>query len=283
MITIAELRREFRARAEALRLDPRDVDQLLSDCIGRPQSWLLAHGEESVDHSLAHGFTEQVERRFAGEPLQYIRSRAEFYGREFVVDSRVLIPRPETELLVESVLLRARRGASILDIGTGSGCIAITLQLERPDLRVIGSDISINALAVAQRNAETLGAGVAFTCADLLEAFRGPLDAVVSNPPYIPAGDLPSLQTEVRDHEPRLALTSGTDGLDAIRRLLGSANRLLTRGGLLALEIGFAQSAEVVALTKSSGWPEADVLEDLAGIDRVVILGAPDSINRRLS
>lgn len=276
MITIAELRREFRAKAAALRLDPRDVDLLLADCIGRSQSWLLAHGEETVDQTLAHRFSEQVDRRFAGEPVQYIRSRAEFYGREFAVDSRVLIPRPETELLVESVLLRAKKGARIVDIGTGSGCIAITLQLERPDLRVFGSDISIDALAAARFNARALGAGVGFTCSDLLEAFRRPLDAIVSNPPYVPARDLPSLQTEVRDHEPGLALTSGPDGLDAIRRLLGSAKGLVAKGGLLALEIGFGQSADVIALAESSAWSEAEVLKDLAGIDRVVTLVAPD-------
>jgi release factor glutamine methyltransferase len=271
MITIGELRREFRAKAAEMRLDPRDVDLLLTDCLGRPQSWLLAHGTDEIAPDSAQRFSERMERRFAGEPIQYIRSRAEFYGREFTVDRRVLIPRPETELLVEAVLQRAPKGGRVLDVGTGSGCIAITLKLERPDLRVYASDIFLDALDVARSNASALEAAVDFVSSDLLSGIRGPLDVVVSNPPYIPVPDLPSLQTEVRDHEPHIALGSGADGLDAIRRLIPSARERLLNVGILALEIGFGQAAAVAEIAGECGWPSPVILKDLAGIDRVVV------------
>ncbi len=281
MITIAELRREFRAKAADLRLDPRDVDLLLADCLDQPQSWLLAHGEEDIDPHAVRCFRDRIKRRFGGEPIQYIRSRAEFYGREFMVDPRVLIPRPETELLVESVLLRAPRDGRILDVGTGSGCIAITLKLERHDLRVTGTDLSIEAISVARSNATALGAPVTFACSDLLAGINGPFDVVVSNPPYVPSIDLSSLQTEVRDHEPQLALTSGPDGLLAIQILLSSGSRSLSSEGLLAFEIGFGQTERVIRLARDFGWSEHGIFKDLAGIDRVVILTGTDCFDRR--
>src|SRR5947199_4457602 len=148
---IGPLRSRWREEAFRCGINPRDVDLLLADAAGKPVTWVIAHGDESVDGA---PFEAQLERRFAGEPLQYIRGRTEFYGREFVVDDRVLIPRPETELLVEATLDRAPHGARVVDVGTGSGCIALTLALERPDLRVLGVDKSIGALAVARRNRE---------------------------------------------------------------------------------------------------------------------------------
>jgi release factor glutamine methyltransferase len=200
-----------------------------------------------------------VRRRAAGEPLQYIRGRCDFYGREFLDDDRVLIPRPETEILVEEAIKRIPRNARVADVGTGSGCIAVTLALERPDLRIVATDISVAALAVAKRNRDRLGAPVALVACDLLDAVRA-VDFLVSNPPYIPAADIPSLQTEVKDHEPRTALTPGPRGTEVIDRLLAT--------GLPALiEIGYGQYDALRDRVD-------DVVDDLAGIPRVVISSA---------
>jgi len=250
MTRLAELRSRTRG------VDPRDVDLLLADALGRSVAWLFAHGEFDVDE---HLIDAQLRRRRAGEPLQYIRGRCDFYGREFLVDDRVLIPRPETELLVEQAIARAPRGARVVDAGTGSGCIAVTLALERPDLRVVAVDISVAALAVAKRNRDRLGARVAFAASDLLDAVRD-VDLVVSNPPYIPAADIETLQTEVKDHEPRAALTPGPRGTEIIERLL--------RSGLPSIiEIGYGQLEAIRERVD-------EAVDDLAGIPRVVISSA---------
>lgn len=271
MTTIAELRRTLRARATAARTDPRDVDLLLSRRLVRSQAWILAHGEESITPEDSGWIDEQLRRRFEGEPIQYILGSCEFYGREFRVDPRVLIPRPETELLVESVLLRAPRHARVVDVGTGSGCIAITLKLERPDLQIVATDLSAGAIDVARSNAFALGAEIAFVRSDLTSALGRPLDVIVSNPPYVPATDLPQLQPEVRDHEPRLALESGIDGLESIRRLLASGQSHLTPAGLLAMEIGYGQAEDIRKIARAGGWSEVGIVRDYAGIERVVM------------
>src|SRR5258706_3423681 len=161
----------------------RDADVLLADLLGRSVAYVHAHGELEVDDAPLDAL---MRRRVAGEPLQYIRGRAEFYGREFFVDDRVLIPRPETEILVEEALRRLPREARVLDVGAGSGCIAVTLKLERPDLRVFAVDVSPAALAVARRNRRD--AHVSLAASDVLDSIRGTFDAIVSNPPYIAAG-----------------------------------------------------------------------------------------------
>jgi release factor glutamine methyltransferase len=219
-------------------------------------AWLFAHGETEVDE---HIVDEALRRRAAGEPLQYIRGRCDFYGREFLVDDRVLIPRPETEILVEQAILRAPRGACVADVGTGSGCIAVTLALERPDLRVIATDVSIAALAVAKRNRDRLSARVAFVACDLLAAVNA-IDLIVSNPPYIPSADITTLQTEVKDHEPRNALTPGPRGTEIIDRLLALKIPAI-------LEIGYGQDDLLRDRVDA-------VVNDLAGIPRVVISSA---------
>jgi len=205
-------------------------------------------------------------RRIAGEPLQYIRGRAEFYGREFFVDDRVLIPRPETELLVEKVLQLAPRGARVVDVGAGSGCIAITLMLERDDLDVVAVDRSIGALAATRRNRDALGARVKLAASDVLQSIACEFDLVVSNPPYIPAADVESLEVQVREHEPRMALTSGPRGTEVIDRLFAQAGR-----ARVVLEIGFGQEADVRAVAASHRFRIDEVLPDLAGIPRVVV------------
>lgn len=254
-----------RAREGALRqgFNPRDADLLLTDVLGEPLSYVLAHGDALVD---AEPLEVLLARRAAGEPVQYIRGRTEFYGREFAVDERVLIPRPETELLVEAALGRAPRGAHVVDVGTGSGCIAVTLAAERPDLHVIGLDASVDALAVARRNGARHAPLVRFAASDLLGSVRRRFDVVVSNPPYIPAADVEELEHQVRAHEPRMALTPGPAGTEAIERIYAGA-----RGAIVLLEIGFGQELAVRELAARGGQVVERVIDDLAGIPRIVV------------
>ena len=234
---------------------------LLSDLVGQPLSYVLAHGEALVD---ASGIDAAMQRRLAGEPLQYIRGKTEFFGREFRVDDRVLIPRPETEILVETAIERIDRGARVVDIGTGSGCIAVTLALERPDVCVMATDISVGALAVAAQNAN---GSAELVGSDLLAAFVEDFDWIVSNPPYIAAVEIESLATEVRDHEPRGALTPGPAGTEVIARILDQAGR-----ARIILEIAFEQLGTVRDLAAAHHFNVDGVRNDLAGIPRVVVL-----------
>src|SRR3954453_2515625 len=192
----------IRARLRALVANPRDVDVLLADVTGRTAAWLFAHGEERVDPAPVEAL---VQRRIDGEPLQYIRRKAEFFGREFFVDDRVLIPRPETELLVEAAIARAPNGARVLDVGSGSGCISITIERERQDLEVVSIDVSVGALAVAKRNARTHQSNVLFAASDAFDAIRGEFDPIVANLAAIPSADYESAAIECRDHEPQIA------------------------------------------------------------------------------
>lgn len=236
----------------------RDADILLADLLGRSSAYVHAHGETEVD---GEHFDALMQRRMAGEPLQYIRGKCEFYGREFFVDDRVLIPRPETEVLVEAAIERAPRGGRVLDIGAGSGCIGVTLALERPDLHVLAVDISTAALAVARRNARNLNANVRFAASDVLSSVRGGFDLVVSNPPYIAADEVAQLQTEVRDHEPRAALTPGPRGTEVIERIVREAR------APIVMEIAYGQLPAIREIADVR-----EVIRDLAGIERVVVL-----------
>ncbi len=271
MARLDDLRTRHRDEALQRGLNPRDVDILLADITGRPLPWVIAHGEELVD---AARLEQLMQRRYAGEPLQYIRGKADFFSREFLVDDRVLIPRPETELIVEAVVARADRGSRVIDIGTGSGCIAISIERERPDLRVWGVDISMAALAVAEKNRERMQSKVSFAASDALTAVRGEFDLIVSNPPYIPEREIPSLQTEVRDHEPRLALTPGSRGTEVIERILDEARRVLRPGGQVVMEIGFGQQNVVRDLATAKHYEVERFIDDLAAIARVVVLSA---------
>lgn len=256
-----------RYRDEALRrgVNPRDVDLLLADLTRRSAAWVIAHGEVLVD---ADDFAARMERRFAGEPLQYIRGKTEFYSREFFVDSRVLIPRPETEVLVEAAIERIPRGARVVDVGAGSGCISVTLALEREDLRVAAVDRSVDALAVATRNRNAYGANVALIASDVLTAIRGNVDAIVSNPPYIAAADVEGLAVEVRAHEPRMALTPGPVGTEIIERMLDEPHG----AKLVLMEIGYGQEELIRELAQRKRWRVDALLNDLAAIPRVVVL-----------
>jgi release factor glutamine methyltransferase len=263
-----DVRSRYREDALARGINPRDVDLLLSDLLGKPLSWLLAFGETEIDPS---PLNRLLARRHAGEPLQYIRGKTEFYSREFLVDARVLIPRPETELLVEAALERAPRDGRVIDIGSGSGCVAITIERERPDLHVFSVDRSAEALAVASRNGRHLESRVAFAASDLLSAVRGPFDVIVSNPPYVPLGEYHVLSTEVRIHEPRMALTPGPSGLELIERIYEEAQARLAPNGSVILEVGYGQEEAIRALIDAKGFVLDAFLPDLAGIPRVVI------------
>lgn len=225
-------------------------------------------------------FEAVINRKAEGVPAQYIIGEQEFYGRPFEVTPAVLIPRPETELLVEAVLkhgnqltLQPGEKLTAVDIGTGSGAIAVTLALEAKGLRMLASDISPQALDVARRNAARLGAGVEFRQGNLLEPFAGLApDMIVSNPPYIPASDIAGLQPEVRDHEPLTALDGGPDGLYPYRVMMDQLPLLAMPPRLIAFELGMGQAQDVADMLRAAGhWDEIITIPDLAGIDRHVL------------
>lgn len=258
----------------------REAMSLVGYVTGRDRTFLIAHPENLIPASDVERLRRIVERRAGGEPLQYITGHQEFYGLDFEVTPDVLIPRPETELLVETsleLLGEVERQQIICDVGTGSGCIPIALLHERTNLRAVGLDISLSALKVARRNAERLNvlerfALAASDCFDALDKARARFTMIVSNPPYVAEGALNGLQREVRDHEPRVALTSGSDGLSVIRRLLRDSPPILERGGHLLMEIGFDQNEAVRQLIDESVWELLDIHKDLQGIPRTVAL-----------
>jgi release factor glutamine methyltransferase len=263
----------FRFREDALQrgINPRDVDLLLSDLLGRPLAFIIGYGETPID---AAPLEALLARRYAGEPLQYIRRKSDFYSREFYVDERVLIPRPETELLVEAALERAPRDGRVVDIGSGSGCIAITIERERPDLRVLGVDRSVEALSVAATNRSKLQSNIALAASDLLSSTRGTFDVIVSNPPYVPLAEYEELAVEVRIHEPRMALTPGPTGMEIITHIFDQAREHLAPRGSLLLEVGYGQEAMLRKLASAKGFRIDAFLPDLAGIPRVVVSSA---------
>lgn len=249
------------------------AELLLCHALGRERVYVFAHSEQELREVEWIHYGRWLDQRMRGKPLQYITHRQEFFGREFRVTPDVLIPRPETELLVETALKAKLPRGDIVDVGTGSGAIAVTLALESRS-RVIATDISLAALAVAHANAARFHAPVEFVAADLLEGFAdGAAAAIVCNPPYVPDVDRHSLQREVRDWEPATALFGGADGLDAYRRLIPQATRTLKAGGTLAVEIGFAQADAVRALVE--GWRNPRLIADLAGIPRVLVCEKP--------
>ncbi|HWE51609.1 MAG TPA: peptide chain release factor N(5)-glutamine methyltransferase [Bryobacteraceae bacterium] len=249
------------------------AEVLLARAMNCERVYFHAHPEQELREVEWLHYGRYLHERMKGKPTQYITHTQEFYGREFRVTPDVLIPRPETELLVETVLKMRPAARTIVDVGTGSGAIAITLALEDGH-PVLATDISAAALCVAAGNAQSLHAPVQFMKTDLLAALGdGVADVIVSNPPYVADGDRETLQPEVRDWEPALALFAGPEGLDIYRRLIPEARRVLKPGGLLALEIGYGQSEEVSAL--AAGWENLQVIPDLAGIPRVLVCEKP--------
>jgi release factor glutamine methyltransferase len=264
-----DLRARLRQDALARGVNPRDVDLLLADLLSLSLASLYARGEIEVDSARVESY---LQRRYTGEPLQYIRGHTEFYTRDFVVDDRVLIPRPETELIVETAIERAPRGARVIDVGTGSGCIAISIESERTDLHVTGVDRSVDALAVAALNRRRLDSRVSLAASDLFDAVRGTFDLIVSNPPYVPESEYRQLATEVRVHEPRMALTPGPRGTEIIERLLDQAHARLAPDGLVIFEVGYGQEDAIREIAEAKRYELEAFLPDLAGIPRVVVL-----------
>jgi release factor glutamine methyltransferase len=221
-------------------------------------------------------FRELVRRRAAGEPTAWLTGRREFLGHAFRVDPRVLVPRPETELVVESAIALLPRKGTLLDLCTGSGCVAITAALARPDARVVATEISPEAMRVARENAAALGAPVDFLEGDLYAPLPPDLrfDLIVSNPPYVPSGEIGGLSREVR-REPRIALDGGKDGLDVIRRIVSCAPSRLRPDGLLVMEMHETHAEPLPALCLAAGFAEAVVHRDLAALPRWVVARLP--------
>ena len=243
-----------------------DAELLLAAAMGVDRAAIVADPARPIEPDAARRFMDFAARRRDREPVAYILDAKGFRSIELAVDPRVLIPRPETEHLVEAVL-DLPSGARVCDVGTGSGAIAVALKSERPDLRVVATDASVEALEVAAANARRLGVDVELHHGDLLAAVRGPLDAIVSNPPYVEDGA--ELAPEIVRYEPALALRAGPDGLDVIRRLLPAAGA--TEASLVALEIGAGQARAVRGLMREAGFGEVDVVRDLAGHERVLV------------
>jgi release factor glutamine methyltransferase len=244
------------------------AELLLCHAVHCERTYIYAHPEQELREVEWIHYGRWLHERMQGKPLQYITKTQEFYGRPFTVTPDVLIPRPETELLIDVVLKRRPQAKTIIDVGTGSGAIAVTLALELA-ASVVATDISIAALKIAQNSSLAH-----FVAADLLTAVAdASMDVVVSNPPYVPLTDRDSMQREVRDWEPHLALFAGATGLDIYRRLIPEAWRVLKPGGLLALEFGFGQADAIAALV--SDWINIEIAPDLAGIPRVISCEKP--------
>jgi release factor glutamine methyltransferase len=258
----------------------REASSLLQAVLQAGQAFLITHSEDPITVEVLAVFRDWTVRRAQGEPLQYISGHQEFFGLDFEVNHDVLIPRPETELLVETsleLIEEAQPAPLICDVGTGSGCIVISLLHKRKNAGAFAVDISPAAIPIALRNARRhqVSERVKFVVADGFTGFRKEglsFDLIVSNPPYIADKDFRDLQREVRDYEPRVALTSGSDGLRMIHRLLNEASWFLVAGGYLLLEIGYAQLAAVEQLIDARVWTIAAVRNDLQRIPRTLAL-----------
>jgi len=259
---------------------PLAAELLLMHVLGRDRSWLYAHPEKPIDSAQAETFAVLINKRAAGTPTQYLTGKQEFWGLEFEVTPDVLIPRPETEHVVEVALARmgaSRRGDQLRigDVGTGSGCLAVALAKELAHAKISATDISPAALAVAARNAVRHGVAdrITFVECNLLEGVQheSTFDMIVSNPPYVGRNDAKSLPIDVREHEPEIALFAGEDGMSIYPALITQAARHLSDGGILILELGFGLFESVSDLLEARrGWTRVSATQDLAGIPRVI-------------
>jgi release factor glutamine methyltransferase len=273
----AALVRAAAAHLRAAGFPPEDADRdagvLARGLLGWSLADWLVRRDGPIPPDTASAYEALIARRATHVPVAYLLGTREFYGRPFRVEPGVLIPRPETELLVEVALewLDATGTTTVADVGTGSGCVAVTLALERPGLQIVATDRSPDALRVARRNADGQAAdAIDWRLTDLLDGVEGPIDLVVSNPPYVRTGDRAALSPDVRDHEPADALFAGDDGLDVIRRLIPAAFARLRPGGALLMEVGAGQWPAVTALLERAGCAAVDWHADLQSIPRVV-------------
>jgi release factor glutamine methyltransferase len=255
-----------------------EAEVLLAFVTGRPRSSILAFPERPGSEAAADELARLIVRRVRGEPLAYLLRTKEFYSLELRVTPAVLIPRPETELLVDEALARlpGGPGRTVLDLGTGSGAIALAVKHERPDCDVTATDVSAAALSVARANAETLGLDVRFVESDWFDALADRrFDLILCNPPYVATGDAALEQLRF---EPRLALASGSDGLDALRAVLTAAHAHLAADGWLLLEHGYDQRAALLELAVARGWRQVAALDDLGGQPRLLALAGPAAL-----
>ena len=255
------------AQLEEAQLDAR---LLLEEICGTDHNTLLCHGDREVSEKEEEQYRKTIEQRAQHVPLQHILGYQDFMGLRFQVNEHVLIPRQDTEILVEEAMRYLHDGMRILDLCTGSGCILLSLLHYSNDCEGTGVDISKEALQVAALNAELLGIKADFLKSDLYEKVTGKFDLLVSNPPYIERKVIPTLMEEVREYDPYIALDGGEDGLDFYRRIIGGAQDYLKRGGQILLEIGSGQAQAVSELLREAGFKEIDVCRDFAGLDRVV-------------
>lgn len=258
-----------------------DAEVLLSYIVDKNRAWLLTHGSDAIDSRLDATYKGAIDRRSRREPLQYIIGKQEFWGLEFGVTPDVLIPRPETELVVETAVQRIRAAvttATIIDLCTGSGCIAISIAKESLTARIFATDRSGVALAIARENARKHGVSdrIRFLEGDLLDPLTeldlgGQADIITVNPPYIRSGDLKGLQPEVRDYEPEIALIAGSEGTEIAHRIIETAPAFLKKHGALIMEMGMGQGEELCKMVAATGaYGALEILKDLAGIDRVI-------------
>lgn len=275
-MTILDLINKSTTRlSDACVADPRrEASSLLAFTLDKPSAFLIAHPEYELTGDEAARFESYITRRANREPFQYISGRQEFYGLEFEVTPDVLIPRPETEILVEEAIneLNKLKEPTFCEVGVGSGCISVSILHNVPNATAVATDISEKAIAVARRNAGKHGVADRLTCieGDLFAGVNQKFDIIVSNPPYIPYADLTDMQKEVRDFEPHNALFAGTEGLDIVRRIIDEALEHLNPGGLLMIEIGFGQSELLRDLVDQTIWSKPEFLPDLQGIDRIL-------------
>jgi release factor glutamine methyltransferase len=252
------------------------IEHLLADTLGKKRIELYLEFDRTLSEQELEPLREKVRRRAEGEPLQHLLGHWDFFGRTFKTDRRALIPRSETELLVETVLKEfatcGEPGNRLVDVGTGSGILAITLALERPGLEVFAVDLSEDALALARENAERFGVleRIAFRHTDLLDQMAGPFDWIVANLPYIPTGELSTLQREVK-FDPTCALDGGKDGLTIIKRLIESVPGKIVSNGLIALELGQGQAEEVSGFMADQNYRDISIRKDYQGVERLLI------------
>lgn len=272
-MTIEELLRQTTHNA----LDPLEARILIAHALQWSRVQLVTRSQDALNDEQADAIAALFQRRLDGEPIAYITGRREFYGLDLEVSPAVLIPRPETELLVELAAARLPADGSALDLGTGSGAVAVALAHLRPDAKVTATDVSDSALQLAQRNAQRHGVQVQFTLSDWYAQLNGQYDLIASNPPYIAAGDAHLVQGDLR-FEPALALSDHADGLQALSAIIAGAPRHLRAGGWLLLEHGYDQAQAVRERLQVQGWREAQSWRDLAGIERISGARLPDPV-----
>ena len=280
ILKMANISEHLKSAAEILqssgiRRPRREAGSLLAFALGKNQTFLVAHSEYELSPAEEQHFQTILARRASREPFQYITGRQEFYGLDFEVSPDVLIPRPETELIVENAveILRTEQTASVCEVGVGSGCLSVSILHKLETATAVGLDISQKALEIARRNAERHRVSERFRLkfSDIFAALEGEkFDLIVSNPPYIPSKEIENLQAEVRNFEPLNALTDNKNGLSIIEKIIRQAPLFLKPRGFLLMEIGFGQAGEVRGIFSPASWEAVEILPDLQGIPRTV-------------